>query len=339
MNNSLVKSTMLGLGIIATATAANASSDYGPAIWNPAYSGHWYTSGNGHKFCVIHDMEGYYLSTISYFKQSGTQASIHYCVNGLKDTSTDAPAGELTQMVLEANYAWHALCWNTHSLGTEHEGFVSNPAWFTSAMYNTSGLLQRHMCDKFGIAKDRNHIVGHNAKSVPGWSAWASANLGIDPNCNTHTDPGANWNWTTLMNVVNPPPGTTIIVDNANAGFSASANWTTGTSATDKYGADYRWRSAAAVSDVATFSTSLPSGGNWTVYVWYPEGSNRSTETPFIISTSAGAHTEAVNQTITGGQWVNQGTYGMNAGANTIKVSCWVTAGVIVVADAVKWVQ
>jgi hypothetical protein len=29
----------------------------------------------------------------------------------------------------------------------------------------------------------------------------------------------------------------------------------------------------------------------------------------------------------------------MNAGANTVKVSCWVTAGVVVVADAVKWVQ
>src|SRR3954470_13793237 len=71
-----------------------ASTDYGPAIWTPAYSGHWYTTGSGHKFCVIHDMEGYYPSTISYFQQSGTGASIHYCVNGKKDSSGDAPAGE-----------------------------------------------------------------------------------------------------------------------------------------------------------------------------------------------------------------------------------------------------
>jgi hypothetical protein len=340
MNTRLLKPAMLGLGLLSAATGAYASADYGPAIWNPAYSGHWYTSGNGHRFCVIHDMEGYYLSTISYFKQSGTQASIHYCVNGLKDSSSDAPAGELTQMVLEAYYAWHARCWNTYSLGTEHEGFVSNPAWYTSAMYNTSGLLQRHLCDKFGIAKDRNHIVGHNAKQSSAWVAWAGPNLGIDPNCNTHTDPGANWNWTTLMNVVNPPSGGgTFVVDNANAGFSTSANWATGTSATDKYGADYRWRSAAAVSDAATFSVNLPNGGTWTAYCWYPEGSNRSTETPYIISTSGGAVTHVVNQTVNGGGWVNMGGYGMNSGANTIKVSCWVTAGVIVVADAVKWVQ
>ncbi|MDB6123753.1 MAG: hypothetical protein JWQ71_2746 [Pedosphaera sp.] len=340
MKLHLGKTLAIGAGVLSVASMANASADYGPAIWRPVYSGHWYTSGNGHKFAVIHDMEGYYLSTISYFQQSGTQASVHYYVNGVKDSSSDAPAGECSQGVLEAYYAWHALCWNTHSVGTEHEGFASNPAWYTTAMYNTSGLLQRHLADHYGFPKDRNHIVGHNAKQSAAWVTYANANLGINATCNSHTDPGPNWNWTTLMNVVNPPaPGTTIIVDNANAGFSTSANWSTGTSSADKYGGDYRFRSAAAVSDAATFSANLPAGGTWTVYVWYPAGANRSTETPYVISTSAGAHTEVVDQTITGGQWVNQGSYGMNAGANTIKVSCWVTAGVVVVADAVKWVQ
>src|SRR3954464_9897355 len=98
MKLNLGKSLAVGAGVLSVAAMANASADYGPAIWRPAYSGHWYTSGSGHKFAVIHDMEGYYLSTISYFQQSGTQASVHYCVNGVKDTSSDAPAGELTQM-------------------------------------------------------------------------------------------------------------------------------------------------------------------------------------------------------------------------------------------------
>src|SRR4029079_10564362 len=156
------------------------------AIWRPAYSGHWYTSGYGHKFHVEHDMEGYYASTIPYLQQSGTTVSIHYCVNGKKDTSSDYAAGEVTQMVLEANYAWHAKCWNQHSLGTEHEGFASNPAWYTEAMYSASSLLQRHMCDKFGLAKDRNHVCGHDQKRISGWASYASAHLGIDPYCNDH---------------------------------------------------------------------------------------------------------------------------------------------------------
>jgi N-acetyl-anhydromuramyl-L-alanine amidase AmpD len=195
---------------------ASAQPDYAPAIWSPAYSGHWYTTGKGHKFVVIHDMEGYYLDTISYFKlanQGTGQASIHYCVNGLKNGSdedghnenraNDRPAGEITQMVREQYYAWHARCWNQWSFGTEHEGFVSSPAWYTEAQYQASALLQRHLCENWAIAKDRNHIIGHNEHLNPAWRSWATNNLpGLDPTCNTHTDPGQYWNWAHFMNLI-----------------------------------------------------------------------------------------------------------------------------------------
>src|SRR5438045_1212222 len=115
-----LKGSMLTCSVLAAAISANASSDYGPAIWRPACSGHYYTSGYGHKFYVEHDMEGYYASTISYLQGCSGTVSIHYCCNGKKDTSTDYAAGELTQMVSEANYAWHVRCWNKYCLGTEH---------------------------------------------------------------------------------------------------------------------------------------------------------------------------------------------------------------------------
>lgn len=192
--------------------SADASTDYAPAIYREAYSGHWYTSGNGHKFAVIHDMEGYYLSTISFFQREcqsvrsdGTcagRSSAHYCINGLKDNTSDAERGEVTQMVREAYYAWHAVCWNTHCVGTEHEGFVSNPAWYTEEMYVASAALQRHFADKFGFAKDRNHIIGHDEKKNSAWVTYASANLGIDPVCNSHVDPGVNWNWSHFMALI-----------------------------------------------------------------------------------------------------------------------------------------
>src|SRR5205814_564814 len=53
------------------------------------------------------------------------------------------------------------------------------------------------------IPKDRNHIIAHGQKLVPGWAAWAAANLSFDPNCNSHTDPGPYWDWTGYMNIVN----------------------------------------------------------------------------------------------------------------------------------------
>jgi N-acetylmuramoyl-L-alanine amidase len=219
---SLSKQLALIVGAaVVTTISIEAQPDYGPAIWRQAYPGHWYTGGNGHKFCVIHDMEGYYLSTISYFQQSGTQASIHYCANGLKDNSSDAPAGELSQMVREAYYAWHVGCWNTWMFGTEHEGFVSNPAWFTEAMYQASAGLQRHLCDVYGIAKDRNHIIAHGEWQNQGWKNWMAANYpSINTSCNTHTDPGPNWNWSHFMSLIG---GTWHTWYAPVAGFAASA--------------------------------------------------------------------------------------------------------------------
>src|SRR5437588_8711362 len=115
--------TLFGYSALAlgAASLAHASTDYGPAIWRSVCSGHWYTSGYGHKFHVVHDMEGYYWGTISYFQNCSTSASVHYCTNGKTDNGSDSIPGEVTQMVSESYYAWHACCWNKYSTGTEHE--------------------------------------------------------------------------------------------------------------------------------------------------------------------------------------------------------------------------
>lgn len=195
-------------GVMAAALTAGASTDYGPALWNPPCNANYYTSGNGHKFHVVHDMEGYYASVISMFNSCGfTRASIHYLVNGKQDASSDAAPGEITQMVRDTHYGWHARCWNTHSTGTEHEGFVSNPAWYTDAQYLASAGVTANLATKFGWAKDRNHVIGHDQKRISGWPSYASNNLGIDPYCNDHTDPGLYWDWSTYMAMVNGAGG------------------------------------------------------------------------------------------------------------------------------------
>ena len=194
---------LLAASLIAATYAGYASTDYGPANWYSSCNANYYTSGYGHKFVVCHDMEGYYASVISMFGGCGwTASSIHYLVNGKQDATSDYAAGALAQMVRESNYAWHVVCWNSHCHGTEHEGFASNPAWYTDAMYNTTGDLQQHLCDKFGIAKDRNHVIGHDEWQNSAWRTYAANSLGIDPNCNTHHDPGAYWDWSKLMGIV-----------------------------------------------------------------------------------------------------------------------------------------
>lgn len=196
--NRAIPALLAGL-LAVGAIAAHASTDYGPATWNPLPD--YYTSGNGHKFHVVHDMEGYYHSVKSVLQNQGL--SVHYATNGKKDASSDAAPGEISQFVRDANYGIHARCWNTHSTGTEHEGFASNPAWFTEEQYQASAGITRHLANKFGWAKDRNHVVGHGAKSSSAWVSWADTGLGIDPTCNDHTDPGPYWDWSHYMDLVN----------------------------------------------------------------------------------------------------------------------------------------
>src|SRR5881392_179082 len=88
----------LTVGAVAAISTVQASTDYGPAIWRQACSGHWYTGYTARQVYVIHDMEGYYASTISYLQGCNNTVSVHYCVNGLKDATSDMPAGEVTQM-------------------------------------------------------------------------------------------------------------------------------------------------------------------------------------------------------------------------------------------------
>jgi hypothetical protein len=199
-----IVSTLLRTAALAAGTSSFASTDYGPAVWRPVCDGKWYTTGYGKKFYVIHDMEGYYLTGISYLQRCDVSTSVHYVINGLKDVSSDAAPGEVSQLVRDSYYAWHARCWNQHSMGTEHEGFANNPAWYTDAMYQASALLTRSKATKYGFAKDRNHIVGHDEDRNSAWVSWADTGLGIDPTCNTHHDPGAYWDWSYYMDLINP---------------------------------------------------------------------------------------------------------------------------------------
>lgn len=158
--------------------AGTKSEDYPPAIWNPADSSNYNTGRDAAiSQVVVHVTQGAYAGTISWFQNPESNVSAHYVVR-----SSD---GEITQMVRDADTAWHARSGNASGIGIEHEGYVDDPSWFTDAMYRASGALTKHLCDKHGIPKDRQHIVGHN--EVPG---------------NDHTDPGPNWNWDTYMGYV-----------------------------------------------------------------------------------------------------------------------------------------
>ncbi|MDB6124100.1 MAG: hypothetical protein JWQ71_3093, partial [Pedosphaera sp.] len=136
------------------------------------------------------------------------------------------------------------------------------------------------------------------------------------------------------------PPGMVpfaTIVDNTNA--TVTGTWSTGTGASDKFGADYRFHSQGTGTNYLQFSPSLSGSGVYEVYEWHPKGSNRTISAPHVINYWGGSQTIGMNQMINGGQWNLMGTFEFAAGtAGNVQITDAIPdAGQLVMADAIKF--
>lgn len=132
-----------------------------------------------------------------------------------------------------------------------------------------------------------------------------------------------------------------IVVDNMDAGFSASSSWFTSTAAPGYWGSNYHARQTASVSDAATWNFQVRTLGDYEVFAWWASGSNRATAAPYIVDHNNGSTVVNVNQTINGGKWNSLGTYrfgGVNPKNHTVRLSCWTSSGSYVIADAIRLV-
>ncbi len=139
--------------------------------------------------------------------------------------------------------------------------------------------------------------------------------------------------WTT-KNLTSAPAPVTIIVDNSSSNFDASSSWSTGTSASDKYGTNYRFRSTQAVSDSASWTANITQAGTYTISAWWAQGSNRSATAPYILPNG---NVVNKNQQTDGGQWNSLGNVSLTTGNKSTQLSCWTTTGFVVLADAVRF--
>lgn len=164
------------------AAAQNASPEYPQASrFVAANAGNYRASSSPRTVnrVVIHITDGgaSINGPISWFQNPSARVSAHYIVG---------QDGEVVQMVLHNDVAWHAGSANGDSIGIEH---VANTRGLvpTEAEYCASAALVSWLCDQFGIPKDRNHILGHSE-------------------ADTHTShtacPNAVWDWDYFMSMV-----------------------------------------------------------------------------------------------------------------------------------------
>lgn len=177
-----------------------ASTDYGPAIWNPAHSSNYSASRSASISAVtVHTTQGSYAGSISWFQNSSSNVSAHYVIR-----SSD---GQVTQMVRDAHTAWHVGSQNSYTLGIEHEGYVNNASWYTDAMYNASAALVRHFCSKYSAITCSSAYKGAASSGINVLATSVKIKGHQHYSGQTHTDPGINWNWSKYYNLINPGSG------------------------------------------------------------------------------------------------------------------------------------
>lgn len=198
------------------------STQYGPATWNPAPACN-FSSRNGVAVSAItiHTIQGSYAGAISWSQNCNSSVSYHYVVR-----SSD---GQITQMVDEANKAWHVGSENPYTIGYEHEGYVDNPVWYTEAMYNASADLSRDIVNSgYGIPALRTYYGASSATTQTLGGCTKIKGHQHYPN-QTHTDPGINWNWEKYYRLINNNPTINTITTSTSNFFDsggASGNYT-----------------------------------------------------------------------------------------------------------------
>ncbi|HEX5059458.1 MAG TPA: N-acetylmuramoyl-L-alanine amidase [Kofleriaceae bacterium] len=329
-------------------TTLAAGGDYANAIFRSSPN---YNSRNGYhvSLVVIHSCEGNYAGCWGWLRNTAAQASAHYVVS--------ENGGEVTQLVREANRAWHvAASYNCHyagdqqcnlqgvstnnfSVGIEHAGFASQASW-SNGIIETSARLTCDITKRQGVIRDRNHIVSHGQ---------------LQPY--NRTDPGPHWPWSHYIDRVRQicgdggggggggGGGAGIIIDSNNANnnqqvakIELAGAWTASSSTAGYYGSGYYFANTSATSAPATFWFYLPAAGSKTIDAWWTAGTNRASAAPWIAYNAAGTEVgrASTNQRTNGSKWVALGTWNFSAGWNKVVLSRWTTSGDVVIADAVR---
>jgi hypothetical protein len=191
-------------GALYTPLKLDKTADYGPALWNPAATCNFSSrAGIAISAITIHTVQGSYSGCISWFQNCSAGVSAHYVIR-----SSD---GQVTQMVNEADKAWHVGSENPYTIGYEHEGFVSDPSWYTMEMYNSSADLSRDVVNSgYGIPAPRTYFGDASATvetlggctKIKGHQHFANQ---------SHTDPGINWDWELYYQLINDNPAVTTL--------------------------------------------------------------------------------------------------------------------------------
>ena len=212
------------------------SADYPDAVWRPAASCN-YTSGRTQtpSNVTIHYTSGTYAGSIAWFQNCNARASAHYVIRSID--------GQVTQMVREADKAWHVGSENGYTIGIEHEAYGDISSYFTTAMYHSSAALVSNICSRrpninplrtfYRDTLDDGTALNTGLHSQGGAASCVHIRGHQHYPNQTHTDPGPFWDWNYYYKLLNP-------VTTADYFFDTSGVFTDSGGPSANYGNDER---------------------------------------------------------------------------------------------------
>ena len=193
--------------------SVNRGPDYPPAIWDPAPECNWEPRTKQVSAVVIHYTEGSYAGCISWFKNCESSVSAHYVIR-----SAD---GQVTQMVREADKAWHARSANGYTIGIEHEAYGNIWSFFTEEMYQSSADLVRDICMRhaninghrtfYRDTLDNGICLNNGLHDLGGEEACTKIRGHQHYPDQSHTDPGPYWDWNYYYKLINEGTPVTVM--------------------------------------------------------------------------------------------------------------------------------
>ncbi|WP_373817487.1 N-acetylmuramoyl-L-alanine amidase [Porphyromonas loveana] len=171
--------------------------DYSGAVWKPAPDCNFSQRSSAISGVVIHYTQGSYAGCIAWFLNCDSHVSAHYVLR-----SSD---GQVTQMVREADKAWHARSANDYTIGIEHEAYGDIASYFTKAMYDASTELVRDICRRhpainphhvfYADTLDDGTVLNSGLHDLGGPEACVQIRGHQHYPSQSHTDPGPYWDW------------------------------------------------------------------------------------------------------------------------------------------------
>lgn len=199
--------------------------DYPKALWVPAPTCNFSQRTDPVSGVVIHYTEGSYAGCISWFQNCDASVSAHYVVR-----SSD---GQVTQMVREADKAWHARTANAYTIGIEHEAYGNIWSFFTEAMYRSSADLVSNICSRYESIDghrtfyrdtlDNGTCLNNGLHDLGGVNACTKIRGHQHYPDQSHTDPGPYWDWNYYYKLINE--GTAVVALEGESGSLDHKNY------------------------------------------------------------------------------------------------------------------